>query len=204
MTARPRPSSIGVGRGSRVVRAAGVACAIATLAACVRPPFQRYIEEERWADAKTAFESDSSLMNEDWALFDAAKLYSSPSRGAYDPGRARVMLQVLLARNPKSQYRVEAQDRLALVEGVLHERDSLSMERRTLDDRIAQLTNESRRLRLSLDSATARTDTLQRNVSRLEVDLRDREDQLRALRVELARLKQIDLNPRPAARPPHR
>jgi len=153
-------------------------------------------------DAKTAFESDSSLMNEDWALLDAAKLYSSPGRGVYDPGRARMLLQRLLARNPQSTYRAEAQDRLALVETMLHQRDSLVAERRAVDDRIAQLTAETRRLRVSLDSVVARNDSLQRSVTRLETDLRDREDQLRALRVELARLKQIDLNPRPGGRPP--
>lgn len=172
--------------------------------ACVRPPFRQEIAEERWADAKTTFDSDSSLLNNDWALLEAAKLFGSPTRGAYDPGRARLLLQRLLARNPPSRYRVEATDRLALIEGVRHERDSLSTERRALDDRIAQLTNEMRRLRGSLDSTIARNDTLQRNATRMEADLRDREEQLRTLRVELARLKQIDLNPRPAARPPQR
>jgi hypothetical protein len=187
---------------TRFARILAVAGAGATLAACTRPIFQRYIDEERWNDAKAAFESDSSLMNEDWALLDAAKLYSSPRRGAYDPGRARMLLQRLLARNPQSKYRVEAQDRLALVETTLRQRDSLAIERRAVDDRIAQLTNETRRLRVSLDSVLARNDSLQRGVSRLEMDLRDREDQLRALRNELARLKQIDLNPRPGSRPP--
>lgn len=172
--------------------------------ACVHPPFRQEIAEERWTDAKTTFESDSSLLNDDWALLEAAKLYGSPTRGAYDPGRARLLLQRLLARNPPGKYRVEATDRLALIERVLHERDSLSTERRALDDRIAQLTNEMRRLRGSLDSTIARNDSLQRNVTRMDADLRDREEQLRTLRVELARLKQIDLNPRPAARPPQR
>lgn len=188
----------------RLARNAALLGTIAACTACVRPAFQRYIDEERWDDARTAFESDSSLMNDDEAVLDAAKLYSSPNRGAYDPGRARILLQRLLARNPQSKYRAEAQDRLALVEAMLRQRDSLAAERRVVDDRIAQLTSETRRLRLSLDSVVARSDSLQRSVSRLETDLRDREDQLRALRLELARLKQIDLNPRPAARPPNR
>ena len=173
-------------------------------AACTRPAFQRYIAEARWSDARAAFESDSALMNEDWALLDAAKLYSSPGRGAYDLGRARLLLQRLLARNPPSRYRVDAMDRLALIEGVLHERDSLSAARETLDQQVVALTNDTQRLRALLDSVTARGDSLQRHVARLETDLHDREDQLRALRLELARLKQIDLNPRPAARPPQR
>jgi predicted nuclease with TOPRIM domain len=87
---------------------------------------------------------------------------------------------------------------------VLRERDSVEAARRVLDDRITKLTNDTRKLRVSLDSAIAKNDTLQRNVTRMEADLRDREDQLRALRLELARLKEIDLNPRPPTRPPQR
>jgi hypothetical protein len=190
--------------GSARRRLACIIGATTVFVACVRPPFQQEIAEGRWADAKATFESDSSLMNNESALIEAAKLYGSPTRGAYDPGRARLLLQRLLARNPQSKYRVEAEDRLALLEGAIRERDSLSGERRALDDRITQLTNEMRRLRGSLDSANARNDTLQRTVTRMEMDLRDRDEQLRALRVELARLKQIDLNPRPTARPPQR
>lgn len=178
--------------------------AMALAAACTRPPFQRYLDEGRWADATAAFNADSSLMNDDWAMLQVARLYSSPDRGSYDLGKARLLLQRLLARNPQSKYRDDARDRLALIEGVLHERDSVAAQRRALDDRIAQLTNDTRRLRASLDSVSARSDTLQRNVSRIELDLRDREDQLRALRLELSRLKEIDLNPRPVARPPQR
>jgi hypothetical protein len=178
--------------------------AVALITACARPPFQRYLSQGRWADASAAFNADTSLMNDDWSLLQAAKLYSSPGRGEYDLGRARMLLQRLLARNPQSGSRAEAADRLALIEGALHERDSLDIARRALDDRIVQLTTDLRRLRASLDSAMAKNDSLQRNTTRVEADLRDREDQLRALRTELARLKAIDLNPRPATRPPRR
>lgn len=181
--------------------AAGV-IGLVVAAACAKPAFQRYLDEQRWTEAKTAFESDSSLLNDEDALLEAAKLYGSPTRGVYDPGRARMLLQRLLARNPQTKYRADAEDRLSLIETTLRQRDSLAAERRAVDERIAQLTTETRRLRASLDSVLARADSLQRNVSRLETDLRDREDQLRSLRVELARLKQIDLNPRPAGRPP--
>jgi hypothetical protein len=191
-------------RGS-MLRTIAVAIGVMALAvACTRPPFQRYLDEGRWADATAAFNADSSLMNDDWALLQAARLYSSPDRGAYDLGKARILLQRLLARNPQSKYRDDAASRLALIEGVLHERDSVAAQRRALDDRIVQLTSDTRRLRASLDSVSARSDTLQRNVSRIELDLRDREDQLRALRLELSRLKEIDLNPRPAPKPPQR
>lgn len=174
----------------------------AVLAACTRPVFQQYVEAGRWDDVAAAFNADSTLLNNDYALYQVAKLYSSPALGTYDLAKARTLLERLLARHPQSKYRGDAADRLALIDGVLRERDSLALQRRALDGRIAQLTNDTRRLRASLDSASARSDTLQRAVTRVEADLRDREEQLRALRLELARLKEIDLNPRPAARPP--
>lgn len=183
-------------------RLALMICGTAIVGACTRPPFARYIAEGKWADADSTFNADTSLMNDDWALLQAAKLYSSPDRGAFDLDRARLLLQRLLARNPQSKYRDDAEDRLALIEHVLHERDSASTVRRALEEQVAQLTSDARRLRTSLDSVIAKTDTLQRSVSKMEADLRDREEQLRALRLELARLKEIDLNPRPTTRPP--
>jgi len=176
----------------------------AFVAACTRPPFARYIQEGNWAEADSTFNADTALMNDDWSLLQAAKLYSAPDRGAYDLNRARVLLRRLLVRNPQSKHRGEAAERLALIESVLHERDSASAQQRALQDRVAQLTSDTRRLRVSLDSVIARSDTLQKNVSKIEADLRDREEQLRALRLELARLKEIDLNPRPTTRPPQR
>jgi hypothetical protein len=191
-------------RWSNAARWSIAIAAGAVIAACARAPFERYLSEGRWADATAAFDADTTLLDNDWALLQAAKLYSSPGRGTFDLDRARTLLHRLLARNPASKYRNDAADRLALIEGVLRERDSVESERRVLDERITTLTDETRRLRVSLDSAIARNDSLQHNVTRIEADLHDREDQLRALRLELARLKEIDLNPRPAARPPQR
>ena len=185
-------------------RIAVMVCGTAIAGACTRPPFARYIQEGKWADADSTFTADTSLMNDDWALLQAAKLYSSPDRGAYDVERARRLLRRLLARNPLSKYRGDAEDRLALIESLLHERDSASARQRALEERVAQLTSDARRLRTSLDSVITKSDSLQRNASKMEADLRDREEQLRALRLELARLKEIDLNPRPTTRPPQR
>lgn len=185
-------------------RIAVLVCGTAIVGACTRPPFARFIQEGKWADADSTFTADTSLMNDDWALLQAAKLYSSPGRGAYDLDRARVLLRRLLVRNPLSKYRGDAEDRLSLIESLLHARDSLTAQQRALEERVAQLTNDARRLRTSLDSVTAKSDSLQRNASKMEADLRDREEQLRALRLELARLKEIDLNPRPTTRPPQR
>lgn len=183
---------------------AAIAAATIAIAACTPAPFQRAISRGRWNDAAAAFSADSSLMNDERALFDAGELFSSPVRGAYDPARAQLLLRRLLDGFPETKYNVEARDRLALVDAVLRERDSSSARTRMVEGQIAQLTAESRRTRAMLDSVTARNDALERSSARLEADLKDKDEQLRALRTELARLKEIDLKPRPAAKPPQR
>ncbi|MEX2153115.1 MAG: hypothetical protein WD825_07230 [Gemmatimonadaceae bacterium] len=57
-------------------------------------------------------------------------------------------------------------------------------------------------LRVARDSVGAQNDSLRVSASLLEADLRDREEQMRALRLELQRLKEIDLKPRPRRSPP--
>ena len=178
--------------------------ATVALGACTHQPFERYIAQRRWADADTAFRADSALLNDDRALLQAGKLYSSPTSGVYDLSRARTLLRRLITRSPGSKYSAEATERLALVESMLRQRDSAAAAITSLEQRVAQLTSETRRLRMSLDSSIARSDSLQRGLTRMEADLREREEQLRALRLELARLKEIDLNPRLPARPPQR
>ena len=73
---------------------------------------------------------------------------------------------------------------------------------RELEARIAELTSQQGRLRAQLDSAQTQSDVSKRSAARLEADARDREEQLRALRLELKQLKEIDLKPRPAVRRP--
>ena len=164
-------------------------------ASCVRPAFQRYLDEERWAEAARAFAADSSLLNDEHALYEAGLLYSSPDRGTYDPERARALLRRLVASFPDTRYRVDASDRAALLDSVLQSRANAAREQ-DLEVRIASLTAQMQRLRVSRDSIAAKGDTLQRAVDRMTADLRERDDQLRALRLELARLKAIDLKPR--------
>lgn len=52
-------------------------------------------------------------------------------------------------------------------------------------------------LAAALDSLEMENDSLRTHVSRIEADLLDRDEQVRALRLELQRLKEIDLRPRP-------
>ena len=62
---------------------------------------------------------------------------------------------------------------------------------------MAALDAESKRLIASLDSSRSDNDSLRHAASRVETDLRDREELVRALGLELDRLKEIDLRPRP-------
>jgi hypothetical protein len=175
---------------------------ILVLSACARPPFDRYLAEEKWSDAARAFAADPSLLYDERSLYQAGLLYSSPERGEYDPARARSLFRRLLVQFPESRYRVDAADRLALIDTVLSQRDSVAVREHDLEARIAALTVDVRRLRSSLDSAVAHGDTVQRSLERMSSDLRERDEQLRALRLELTKLKAIDLKPRPPGRPP--
>ena len=71
---------------------------------------------------------------------------------------------------------------------------------RELEARITELTSQQLRLRAQLDSVQAQSDASRRAAARMEADVRDRDEQLRALRLELKQLKEIDLKPRPAGR----
>lgn len=176
---------------------------LASAVACAPPAFERDLSAKRWNDAARTFAVDSSLLNNEHALYDAGVLFGSPERSTYDPDRSRDLLRRLLSRFPETRYRAAATDRLALIEAVLGVRDSAAVRERVLTAKIAGLTADVQRLHASLDSASGQTDASRRIAARLESDLRDRDDQLKALRLELQQLKAIDLKPqRPAARPP--
>jgi cell division protein FtsB len=67
--------------------------------------------------------------------------------------------------------------------------DRQVMEQRHAESRIHALSAQ-------LDSLTLENDSLRAGATRLETELRDREEQIQALRLELQRLKEIDLRPR--------
>jgi hypothetical protein len=184
------------------VRRATVSCVVMLAAVgCATTQFDRYLAQQRWADAATAFAADSSLHNDPRALYQAAVLYDSPDRPTYDPARARELFGQLLARFPASAYRADAASRLALLEQLLNGRADAAARERDLEARIAALANQVRQLHTQLESASAQSDSLRRGTGRLQSDLRERDEQLRALRLELERLKAIDLRRRPPLAP---
>jgi len=174
--------------------------AIGLFAACVHrtTPFERYIEQQQWIDAAREFESDTTLRGNERALFAAGVLYGTPGRASYNLVKARDAWRAFLMRFPTSPRRGEASERLALVDEVLNTRHDDSTHAQELEDRIAQLDREIRGLRARIDSVTANSDSLKNVISRAETDRRDRESQLNALRLELQRLKEIDLKRPPA------
>ncbi len=182
----------------RIVATAG---AIVSMWACASRPFDRLLSEHRWADAAQLFAADSSLANDEHALYSAAVLFGAPSRPTYDPERARMLFRRLLARYPNSEHVSDAVDRVALLDEVLRARSGLARVQE-LEARIAELTAQQARLRAGLDSAQTQGDALRRSAARMEADVRERDEQLRALRRELKQLKEIDLKPRSGVRRP--
>src|SRR5688572_30596812 len=75
-------------------------------------------------------------------------------------------------------------------------RDVHLAEQRRLEASISALGAEMAKLRVELDSLAAQNDSLRRSTTRLETDVAVREEHIRAIRLELQRLKEIDLKPR--------
>jgi len=188
----------------RVGVIASVGCIMLSwwMSACASSrPFDQLLSEQRWADAAQLFAADSTLARDENALYSAAVLFGSPTRPTYDPERARGLFRRLIATFPNSQHVPDAVERMALLDEVVRARTGLARVRE-LEARVAELTAQQVRLRAGLDSAQAQSDATRRTAVRLEADVRERDEQLRALRLELKQLKEIDLKPRPAGRRP--
>jgi len=119
----------------------------------------------------------------------------------YDPTRARGLFQGLLTKFPGTKHRDDAAARMMLLDDVLRTRRVAAARERDLEDRIAKLERETQTLRVRIDSSAAQSDSLRGVIARVETLRKDRETELAALRLELQRLKEIDLKPRPT-RPP--
>lgn len=169
------------------------------LAACIHrtTPFEQYLSQQQWADAARTFESDTTLRNNESAVFAAAVLYGTPGRPTYNPGKARETWRMFLTRFPLSSRRGEATERLGLLDALLNSQRDAQARQQELEDRIAELTRETRMLRARVDSMAVQGDSVRAALVRAENERRDREAQINALRLELQRLKEIDLK-RPA------
>lgn len=182
-------------------RRAAVAGVVAlTMLACAKATqFDQYWSADQWSDAARVFTADSSLHSNEHALYRAGIMFGTPGRTMYDPVRARELLSSLLSRFPQTQHRADATAHLLLIEDILRSQQDSAARQRDVETRIAALVRETRDLRARVDSMVVQNDSVRAVVVRLDADRRDREEQLRLLRLELQRLKEIDLKPR---RPP--
>lgn len=173
-----------------------IALGLATTTACATTQFDRYLSSQQWAEAARVFAADSSLQNDEHALFEAGVLYGSPGRPTFDAERSRALLRRLIARFPQSKHLGDATDRLALLDEIARAKREGEAHQRELTAQIDALTTETRQIRARLDSLSGQTDQLKRSAARTEAELHDREEQIKTLRNELQRLKEIDLKPR--------
>ena len=171
--------------------------------ACARATqFDRYYEREQWSDALKEFSSDPSLRNNEHALYRVALIYGTPGRPTYKPDSARVLLTALLSRFPETTHRDEAVARLALLDQLVTTQRAAEVRAHDLEARIDALTRETQSLRARADSGVSQSDSLRAAIKTLETERKERDEQLKALRLELQQLKEIDLKPRTPARPP--
>ncbi len=170
-----------------------VALGLITTTACATTQFDRYLSKQQWADAARVFSADSSLQNDERALYEAGVLYGSPGRPTFDADRSRALLRRLISRFPQSKYLGDATDRLALLDEMARAKRESDARQRDLALQIEALTTETRQLHARLDSLSGQSDQLRRSASKADSELHDREEQIRALRNELQRLKDIDL-----------
>lgn len=123
----------GLGAGAAALLGAGALAA--AVAACATSSFHRHVEAERYEAALEAFEADSSLHQEEDALYRAGVLYATPGSPGYDPARGLETLERLLRIHPATPHRREADRLLAL----LAEVDSLHRRVTELRDQLQQL-----------------------------------------------------------------
>lgn len=165
-------------------------------AACATTQARHNLSDQQWVAEARDFDAKPALMNDERALFRAGVLFGTPGRPTYDPAKARTLLSTFVERFPDSDRHDDAADRLALLDDIVHVRRDAATRQRELEARIDVATAETRVLREKLDSASQQGEQMRRSTARLESDLRERDEQLRALRLELQRLKEIDLKPR--------
>lgn len=80
--------------------------------------FHRQFEAGDYHAAMETFRADSSLHDDEESLYRRGMLYALPSSPYYDPGQAREAFRELLERHPDTEYRVETDHLLSLLEEI--------------------------------------------------------------------------------------
>jgi hypothetical protein len=173
---------------------------LGSVVACIHrtTPFDEYFEREQWTQAAREFSQDSSLRRNDRTLYRAALVFGTPGRPTYKPDSARALLTTLLARFPGTSHRDDAIASLALLDHLANMQRANETRVKELDARIEALNRETRELRARIDSSGSQSDSLRAAIKVLETERKEREEQVKALRLELQQLKEIDLKRLPA------
>lgn len=169
---------------------------LAVTAGCATSLFDQHFEQARYAAAAAAFEQDSSLHQDEEALFRAGLVRAFPSSPAFDPALALAHFSRLEELFPDSPHRIEALRLVALLEDRSRIQSELEMYRADLNDlrtRITAFAERQRRMEQQGEERDAEVARLETLATQLEDRLRQRSGELATLRQELERLKAIDL-----------
>lgn len=170
-------------------------------AACSHTLFERQIQSGRWQDAAATFEGDSVLLRNVEAMRRMARIHATPDSVTWNPERALGLLRAARTyfeneKIPEGDARLEL-----LLQTLVRERGERRAELEQFDDSLKRSRDELVRVQGAYKEALAARAwsedervLLQRLVARLEADVRDREAQINALRVELEQLKAVDLS----------
>lgn len=182
--------------------ALGLMCAVAAMTGCVRSQFERDIKAQRWPDAAAEYADNTSLHMDEGAIYQAALLHSYPNLETYNPSLAKSLFQRLLRLYPESKMRQSAMGHIALLDDTDLVRAEVAERERQSEIEVARVYANTQLLLARIDSMSRRLqvdvrtiDSLRKVSSRLEAEAKERDEQLRALRAELAKLKAIDLDP---------
>ncbi len=174
---------------------------------CASSEFDRLFEANRWSEAAQAFEEDSTLLDNDDALFRAAEIRATPNRPTYDTERARELLRRLLRLHPGSQHAAAADLLLVTLDEMSRMRTLNAGRQAALQGELASARQEADSLRSMLTATGNRlreedqeNALLQSVITRLESDLQEREARIDSLGEELDQLKAIDLERKPLSR----
>lgn len=182
----------------------GIAVTVLLAGCSATAEFHRHFEAGRFPEAAAAFEADSSLREDDRAVFRAALVLGLPGSPAYDRARAIDELERLLALHPGTAYREQAVRMLALLreaERLEREMEDRMREARSLAAELAEARDRARERERQLEERERDAAVLRRLAERLEAQLREREREIETLREELERLKEIDLGRQPPREP---
>lgn len=104
--------------GPRYATFVGAVLLGAVLTACAANPFHRQFEAGDYHSAMSTFRADSSLHDDERALYRLGLLFALPESPFYDPARARETLRSLLERYPDTGRRDEVEHLVALLEEI--------------------------------------------------------------------------------------